>query len=134
MTVGWTLHADGASRGNPGAASIGALLVGPDGARHEISETIGRTTNNVAEYRALIAGLALARELGASGVEVRMDSELVIRQVQGRYQVKTSHLVPLRAEAAELVRAVGARLAHVPRAQNADADALANRALDDARR
>ena len=130
MTGAWTLHADGASRGNPGRAAIGAVLVSPDGDRHEISQAIGTTTNNVAEYRALIAGLELARDLGARPLEVRMDSELVLRQVEGRYKVKQPHLQPLHASAAALVRELGARLAHVRRADNADADALANAALD----
>ena len=128
----WIVYSDGASRGNPGPASIGAVVIDPTGAiRHEISETLGVATNNVAEYRALIAGLEAALALGARRVEARMDSELVMRQAIGRYRVKNPGLMPyhqrliaLRPRFDEVV------FRHVPRALNAQADALANRALD----
>src|SRR5689334_18117290 len=85
----WTLYADGAARGNPGPAAFGWVLDGPDGAlREEGGERLGVATNNVAEYKALLAGLARALELGVTHIEVRMDSELVVRQMTGVYRVK----------------------------------------------
>ncbi|HEX5370921.1 MAG TPA: ribonuclease HI family protein [Dehalococcoidia bacterium] len=128
----WVVYSDGASRGNPGPASMGAVVIDPSGkVLHEVSEKLGITTNNVAEYRGLIAGLEAALALGARLVEVRMDSELLVRQAIGRYRVKNPGLVPLHN------RVVGLRsrfdevvFRHVPRAQNQHADALANRALD----
>ena len=92
----WVVYSDGASRGNPGPASFGAVVYGPDGKElHRVGQTIGVTTNNVAEYRGLIAGLEAALALGAKRVEVRMDSELIVRQAIGRYRVKNPGLVPL---------------------------------------
>jgi probable phosphoglycerate mutase len=96
-----------------------------------VSEKIGVTTNNVAEYRALIAGLEAAAETPARTIRVRGDSQLVIEQVAGRWKVKQEHLRPLRARACELLQRYEAvDLAHVRREQNADADALVNAALD----
>ena len=128
----WVVYSDGASRGNPGPASMGAVVIDPTGkVVHEVSEKLGITTNNVAEYRGLIAGLEAALALGARLVEVRMDSELLVRQAIGRYKVKNPGLIPLHN------RVVGLRsrfdevvFRHVPREQNKHADALANRALD----
>lgn len=128
----WVVYTDGASRGNPGPAAIGAVVIDPTAAvRHEVSEAIGVATNNVAEYRALVAGLEAALALGARRVEVRMDSELIVRQAIGRYRVRNPGLIPyhnrvlaLRSRFDEVV------FRHVPRAQNRLADALCNQALD----
>jgi len=131
----WIVYTDGASRGNPGPSSIGAVVLDPAGAeRHRVSETIGITTNNIAEYRALIAGLEAALALGARRVEVRMDSELIVRQAIGRYRVKHPGLVPLHNRLLALRgRFDEVVFRHVPRAQNKVADSLANQALDRAR-
>jgi ribonuclease HI len=128
----WVVYSDGASRGNPGPASFGAVVMDPGGVvRHEVSERLGVATNNVAEYRGLIAGLEAALALGAKRVEARMDSELLVRQAIGRYRVKNPGLIPLHN------RVVGLRarfdevvFRHVPRDLNRRADALANQALD----
>ncbi|MGE5597509.1 MAG: ribonuclease HI family protein [Hyphomicrobiales bacterium] len=126
------VYADGASRGNPGPAAIGASI--RDEAGQElatVSERLGRATNNQAEYRAAIAGVRRARELGATSIDLRMDSELVVRQVAGLYRVKNPGLQPLWATLIQELEATGPyTVGHVPRAQNARADALANAALD----
>ncbi len=131
-----TVYADGASRGNPGPASIGASV--QDGAGVElasVSETIGRATNNVAEYRAAIAGVRAAHDLGATSIDLRLDSELVVRQLAGRYRVKNAALRPLFGALVEALEAVGPyTVGHVPRARNKRADGLANEALDRAGR
>jgi ribonuclease HI len=128
----WVTYSDGASRGNPGLASYGAVVIDPAGkVQREISQSLGIATNNVAEYRGLIAALEAALELGARRVEARMDSELLVRQAIGAYRVKNPGLLPLFQQ----VQALRGRFdrvmfAHVPRALNKQADALANRALD----
>jgi ribonuclease HI len=126
------VHVDGGSRGNPGPAAAGAVLRTPDGNLvAEASRTLGRATNNVAEYRALLLGLERARELGAREVEVINDSELVAKQVTGRYKVKHADMKPLHAQArAALAGFERWSIRSVPRAENADADALVNAALD----
>ena len=128
----WVVYSDGASRGNPGPASLGAVVLDPSGdVKHEASETVGVTTNNVAEYRGVIAGLEAALALGARRIEVRMDSELIVRQVMGRYRVKSSLLLPYYQKVIGLrARFEHAAFLHVPREQNKHADALANQALD----
>jgi ribonuclease HI len=126
------LHVDGASRGNPGEAGFGVHVASADG------ETIaglygylGRATNNVAEYQALLHGLRFALERGARDVRVFSDSELLVRQLAGRYRVKNPGLQPLFQEAQSLLaRFDSARVSHVPREENREADALANRAVD----
>jgi ribonuclease HI len=125
----WT---DGASRRNPGPAAIGAILKSREGhVLGEWSESIGIATNNQAEYRALIVGLAGALELGVSSIEVRADSQLVIRQLRGEYRVLNRDLLALHWQARELLRRFRATaLVFVPRAENAEADRLANQALD----
>lgn len=130
---------DGGSRGNPGPAAIGAVVTDPstDPPRRlaTVSETIGVATNNVAEYRALIAGLEAAAAFPARRVQVRADSELLVRQLEGRYKVRQPHLRPLYDEARRLLAAYDeVDLAHVRREQNTDADALVNAALDAAPR
>jgi len=128
----WTLYADGAARGNPGPAASGFVLDDPSGApRAAGGVALGRATNNVAEYRALTTGLTRALELGVASIEVCMDSELVVRQMTGVYRVKHEGLKPLFAEAQALARRFGRfAIRHIPRAQNARADAEANRILD----
>lgn len=127
-----TLYCDGASRGNPGPASIGAVLFGADGATMaEVSVPIGKATNNVAEYRSLIAGLEAAREKQCSEIVIRMDSQLAVFQVLGRYKVKNEGLRPLHKQVGALLRGFSRwQIEHVPREQNAHADRLANAALD----
>jgi ribonuclease HI len=126
------LHVDGASRGNPGEAGFGVHVTTPDG--REVAALfgyLGRATNNVAEYQALLHGLRYALDNGASAVEVFSDSELLVRQLAGRYRVKNPGLQPLFREAQGLLaRFERARVTHVPREQNRAADALANKAVD----
>jgi ribonuclease HI len=126
------VHVDGGSRGNPGPAAAASVASTSGGEiLDEASELLGRTTNNVAEYRALLLGLARARALGATEVEVVNDSELIAKQVQGLYKVKHAAMRPLHQEAMAALRGFDAwRVRTVPRAQNAHADALVNAALD----
>ena len=126
------VHVDGGARGNPGPAAAAAVVSTPDGrVLDESSVTLGHATNNVAEYRALLLGLERAAALGASEVEVVNDSELIARQVEGSYKVKNADLRPLHEQAKEaLSRFERWSIRSVPRAQNAQADALVNRALD----
>ena len=122
------LYTDGASKGNPGDAGIGVVISDPDGnVVKEISEFIGRATNNVAEYEALICGLSQAAELGARSVEISTDSELLAMQLGGVYRVKSPRLQPLYEKAAALLRSFEhARISHVVRELNRRADQLAN--------
>lgn len=129
------MYCDGGARGNPGPAGIGAVVldatVDPPRRLATVSRALGVTTNNVAEYEALIAGLEAAADLGAPRVRVRADSKLVIEQVAGRWKVRQAHLRPLHARAAALLaRWDDVVLEHVPRDANTDADALANAAMD----
>jgi ribonuclease HI len=125
------VHVDGGARGNPGPAAIGVVVSAEDGSvLREVSETIGIATNNVAEYRAVLRGVEVARELGATEIELVNDSELVARQLTGRYKVKHPAMKPLHAEALSALRGLQWRIRTVPRAQNAEADALVNAALD----
>jgi ribonuclease HI len=126
------LHVDGGARGNPGPAAIGVVISRSDGeVVEEVAERIGPATNNVAEYRALLRGLERAAELGASELEIIGDSELIARQVTGVYKVKHPAMKPLHEQA---MAALGGfdrwAIRSVPRAQNARADELVNRALD----
>ncbi|MEU4216495.1 bifunctional RNase H/acid phosphatase [Actinoplanes sp. NPDC026623] len=129
------VEADGGSRGNPGPAGFGAVVL-EEGTGEVLLErhgSLGTTTNNVAEYSGLIAGLRAAAELGAARVDVRMDSKLVIEQMSGRWQIKNPGLRPLAAEAAKLVDGFAAvSFEWIPRERNKLADALANRAMDEA--
>jgi ribonuclease HI len=126
------VHVDGGSRGNPGPAAAAAVVSSPDGeVLDEAAVALGRATNNVAEYRGLLLGLERARALGATEVDVVNDSELIAHQVNGRYKVKHADMKPLHAEALAALRGFERwSLRPVPRAQNADADALVNQALD----
>jgi ribonuclease HI len=127
-----TVHVDGGARGNPGPAAAAAVITGPGGeVLDEAAERLGVATNNVAEYRGLLLGLERARALGATEVEVVNDSELVAKQVNGAYKVKHPDMKPLHAAALEALSGFdGWSLRSVPRARNADADALVNQALD----
>jgi ribonuclease HI len=130
-----TVFFDGGSRGNPGPSAIGAVvldaLTDPPVVLASVSEAIGVTTNNVAEYKALIAGLEAALALGAQAVRVRGDSKLVIEQLAGRWKVKHPGLRPLHAQARALLNQFEhTDLAHVRREYNREADALVNAALD----
>jgi len=138
--AGYVIRTDGAARGNPGPASLGAVLI--DASRPDardpravpdawISEYLGIQTNNVAEYTGVLRALALAAELGAAEVDLLLDSLLIVEQLAGRWRVKDAKLIPLHGEARR--RLAGFRrwsAAHVPRAQNSAADALANAAID----
>ena len=128
------VHVDGGARGNPGPAAIAAVAADPGGdVLREASEFIGNTTNNVAEYRALLLGLRLAEELGAREVEVVNDSQLVARQVGGQYRVKHAGLRPLYLEAmSALARFDRWSVRDVRREHNERADELVNEALDEA--
>lgn len=129
------VHVDGGARGNPGPAAIGVVAATPDGEEvARVAEPIGVATNNVAEYRALLRGLELARALGADEVEVVNDAELVAKQVNGAYRVRHPQLRPLHAAAMAALRGFARwEVRTVPRADNALADALVNAALDAAR-
>jgi ribonuclease HI len=127
-----TLYADGGSRGNPGPAAYGAVLLDEDGnTLRELAAFLGTTTNNVAEWSGLIAGLESALELGVDDIQVRLDSELVVRQLSGAYRVKQEHLIPLHAKAKALLRRFArTHVSHVRRELNKEADALLNQVLD----
>ncbi|MBA7621443.1 Bifunctional protein [subsurface metagenome] len=124
--------ADGAARGNPGPAAIGATIKDEQGKLvASISQRIGTTTNNQAEYKAIITALEKAISLGAKHVELKSDSELVVRQISGKYRVKNANLKPLYQKVKQLIVSLeGFTIAHIPRQQNREADRLANRALD----
>ena len=126
------VHVDGGARGNPGPAAVGVVVSAPDGiVLDEYAERIGVATNNVAEYQALLRGVARAAALGATDVEFVNDSELVAKQINGAYKVKHPSMKPLYEEAIIALRGFERwRIRSVPRAQNARADALVNEALD----
>jgi ribonuclease HI len=127
-----TIYTDGASRGNPGPAAIGYVIKPGDGAAVEVGECLPRhTTNNVAEYTALIRALEHARTLGAKSVSVFTDSELMVKQIKGQYQVKNEKLRPLYEQVLDLKAEFDAvKVEHVRREQNRRADELCNEALD----
>ncbi len=128
------VNVDGGARGNPGPAAIAAVVTDPAGRPLEsIGRMIGRATNNVAEYRALLLGIERARELGASEVELVGDSELVVKQVKGEYRVKDAGLRPLHAEVRAALEGFERwSIRHVRREHNAAADRLVNETLDEA--
>jgi len=132
----YRLYTDGGARGNPGHAGIGArLLTAAGDVAEELADYIGRATNNVAEYQALLAGLEMALDRGVQRLDVFLDSELVVRQVNGQYKVKDAGLKPLHAQACLLLsRFHDVDVRHVRREQNAEADALVNQAIDAATR
>jgi ribonuclease HI len=126
------VNVDGGSRGNPGPAAVGVVVRDESGeVIADAAEPIGNATNNVAEYRALIRGVELAAEHGATSLELLGDSELVVKQVRGEYRVKDANLKPLHAQARQALSAFSEwSFDHVRREQNAEADALVNQALD----
>jgi ribonuclease HI len=130
------VYTDGAARGNPGPAGAGVCIRRPSGRLlTERGRYLGETTNNVAEYQALLLGLEEAARLGASDVELRSDSELLVRQMRGEYRVRNPALRELHSRAQSLEAAFNrVDYVHVPREKNADADRLANRAIDAAKR
>ncbi|HWO83252.1 MAG TPA: ribonuclease HI family protein [Solirubrobacterales bacterium] len=129
----FTVNVDGGARGNPGPAAIGVVVRGDGEVLEEVGETIGEATNNVAEYRALLRGIELAAAHGASELELIGDSELVVRQVEGRYKVKNAGMKELHEEVKRALREFDSwSIRHVRRAENADADRLVNQALDGA--
>ncbi len=125
------IHSDGVSRNNPGPAAIGATIKDEQGRLIAVvSRSIGRATNNQAEYGAVIAALEKAIKLGARQVELNLDSELVVRQVTGRYRVKNEALKPLFDRVKKLLGSLeDFSIKHIPRRQNREADRLANSAL-----
>ena len=134
MNNNLTLFTDGGARGNPGPAGIGAVIL--DGSNKilvELKEYIGEATNNVAEYRALIMALNKALELGGQNLKIKMDSELIVRQMQGRYKIKEPALKVLAGQVLSLTRQFNSvEFSHVARAQNKHADKLVNQAIDEA--
>ncbi len=127
-----TVNVDGGARGNPGPAAIGVVVRDEGGAvLEEHGETIGRATNNVAEYRALLRGVELAAALGGTELDLVGDSELVVKQMKGQYKVKDANMRELNAEVKAALRPFESwSIRHVRRAENADADRLVNQALD----
>lgn len=132
MSKAFTLYTDGGARGNPGPAGAGALLLDADGKEVEaISAYLGEMTNNQAEYRALLLGLQAAIDNGVAELDVRMDSELIVKQMKGEYKVKHPDMKPLNAQAQALVAQIGVvNFYHIRREFNADADKLVNQAID----
>jgi ribonuclease HI len=126
------VNVDGGARGNPGPAAVGAVVQTPDGeVLEERGERIGRATNNVAEYRAVLLGIERAAELGASELEIVGDSELIVRQIKGEYKVKDATMRELHAEVKRALRPFDEwSIRHVRREHNAEADRLVNAALD----
>jgi ribonuclease HI len=127
-----TINVDGGARGNPGPAAIGVVVRDGNGeVLEKRGERIGEATNNVAEYRALLRGIELAAEHGATELDLIGDSELVVRQVEGKYKVKNAGIKPLHAEVKKALRGFDSwSIRHVKRAENADADRLVNEAMD----
>jgi ribonuclease HI len=126
-------NVDGGSRGNPGPAGYGVRIEQEDGTVVELKESLGLATNNVAEYSGLIAALRWAAAHGISKLHVRADSQLLVKQMQGEYRVKSPGLQPLFEQARGLVRQIGSvSFEHVRRELNQDADRLANEAMDEA--
>ncbi len=127
------IHTDGAARGNPGPAGAGALLVDADSGRvvAEIAQFLGRATNNVAEWTAVELALERALAEGATHVDLRMDSQLVARQIIGMYRVKHPDLQPIHRRVMAMLEQLGGyTVGHVPRERNLDADRLSNVAID----
>lgn len=127
------LYTDGASSGNPGESGIGIVL-SVEGKKFELSEYIGRSTNNVAEYTALIRGLQEARNHGIDRIDIFLDSELLVKQIRGEYSVKSESLKPLFSRVSSILKTFRSySIRHIPREENADADRLARRAIKKAK-
>ena len=135
MAIEIVMHIDGAAKGNPGPAAIGVIAHTRNGDfLFEESRYIGETTNNVAEYRALIEGLTIAQNHSTGKIRVASDSELLVRQINKIYQVKKPHLKKLYDQVLKLMREFDhVEIYHVPREKNKEADALANLAIDQKR-
>jgi ribonuclease HI len=131
-TEKFIIYADGAARGNPGPAAIGIIIQNQTGSTvATISRQLGITTNNQAEYQAIIAALEKATSLGAKNVILKSDSELVVKQINGLYKIKKTALRPLYQQVVQLIGSLESfSISYIPREQNAAADALANQALD----
>lgn len=128
------MNVDGGARGNPGPAAIGVVVREGDQVLTEVGERIGEATNNVAEYRALLRGIELAAEHGGTDLELIGDSELVVRQVEGRYKVKNAGMKALHDQVKQALRGFDSwSIRHVRRENNSEADRLVNEALDGAR-
>jgi ribonuclease HI/probable phosphoglycerate mutase len=127
-----TIYTDGAARGNPGPSAIGVIIKDETGnIIATVSRRLGATTNNQAEYRAIVAALEKALSIGARQVVLKSDSELVVKQINGLYKIKNAALRPLYQEAVRLIGSLDSfSISYIPRSQNAAADALANQALD----
>jgi len=127
-----TIFTDGASRNNPGESGAGVSIMQHGLPLEGIARYLGTTTNNIAEYSAAIIGLERAVQLGASKVKLCADSELMVKQLNGQYKVKNEGLKPLHARAKELIAKIGSvEVQYIPRERNKDADALANKAIDE---
>jgi len=132
IIVELTIYTDGASRNNPGEAGAGVLITMDGMPIEKIARYLGITTNNVAEYTAAIIGLEHAVKLRASRVMLCADSELLVKQLNGQYKVKNEGLKPLYAKVKELIAKMGSvEVQYIPRAMNKEADALANKAIDE---
>ncbi|MDA8099968.1 MAG: ribonuclease HI family protein [Nitrospiraceae bacterium] len=127
-----TIYTDGASRNNPGEAGAGVHVVKDGKPEEGLARYLGTTTNNIAEYTAAIMGLEHVLRLGATSVKLFADSELLVKQINGQYKVKNEGLKPLHAKVKELMARIGkVEVRYIPRAQNKEADALANKAIDE---
>ena len=127
-----TIYTDGASRNNPGEAGAGAYIMRDGRPLERLARYLGTTTNNIAEYTAAIMGLEYAVQTGARRVKLLADSELLVKQVNGQYKVKNEGLKPLHARVKELIARIDSvEVQYIPRAQNKEADALANKAIDE---
>lgn len=126
-----TIYADGGSRGNPGPAGIGVVILDDKKKLKELYRYIGETTNNNAEYNALICGLEEAKAMGASDVLVNLDSELVVKQLNGEYRVKNQEIRPLFEEAIAVLKKFRSfEIRHIDRSENKEADKLVNKAIN----
>jgi ribonuclease HI len=129
-----TVYTDGASRNNPGEAGAGVVILRAGAPVDAIARYLGTTTNNIAEYQAAIIGLEQCVKLGASSVRLHADSELMVKQLNGQYKVKNEGLRPLHKKATELIARIGrVEVVYIPRERNREADALANKAIDEKR-
>jgi len=127
-----TIFTDGASRNNPGEAGAGIFILRDGEPLERIARYLGTTTNNIAEYTAAIIGLEQAVKLGASSVRLNADSELLVKQINGQYRVKNEGLKPLHAKVKELIAKIdNVKVQYIPREKNKEADALANKAIDE---
>ncbi|MDI3534406.1 MAG: ribonuclease [Thermosediminibacterales bacterium] len=127
------IHTDGASRGNPGDAGIGIVVYNEDKTKiiKELYEYIGKTTNNVAEYTALLKGLKAVEALKPKAIKIFLDSELIVKQINGEYKVRNEGLRPIYEDVKKLLRKFNYTIEHIPREQNKKADELANKGIDE---